>query len=474
MYKIRECEEEKIVENILTSKERNLILILFLLGIFMGSLDTGIIGPVLPSIQSMFHITTRESSWMYTFFVISFMVGSPVMAKFSDFYGRRKIYILDLLLFGLGSALIACTINIESIFLGRIIQGFGAGGIFPVAASFIGDYFPVEKRGMALGIIGSMFGVAAIVGPLVGAVLIPYGWQWCFTINVPISIFLIFFTLYILPNIGEKRKLSIDWLGIIILSLTAISLAYSVNQINSSHFITSLISIQVLPSLLIFIILLPILFKVEKHAKESVIPIHMFKNREISTACIIILCYGIITSITIFIPSLVIISLKYNMEMASLMLIPIVGTNAIAAPIVGKYLDSIGYKKIMSLGTLCLTIGCVILAIFPTNVYLFLFAEILMGFGLITLVGAPMRYLILTETTTGERGAGQALINMLSSVGQLIGGALIGGVIASYNGKLYGYTATLFLIAIFSLVSYLLTKRLKNRNQQIETMKTNK
>jgi MFS family permease len=85
-----------------------------------------------------------------------------------------------------------------------------------------------------------------------------------------------------------------------------------------------------------------------------------------------------------------------------------------------------------------------------------------------------MRYLILTETTTGERGAGQALINMLSSVGQLIGGALIGGVIASYNGKLYGYTATLFLITIFSLVSYLLTKRLKNRNQQIETMKTNK
>ncbi len=87
----------------LDTKTRNLILLLFLIGAFMGSLDTGIIGPVLPSIEHTFHITSRESSWIFTLFVIFFMIGSPVMAKFSDFYGRKWIFIGDVILFGLGS-----------------------------------------------------------------------------------------------------------------------------------------------------------------------------------------------------------------------------------------------------------------------------------------------------------------------------------------------------------------------------------
>ena len=91
----------------LDKKTRNLILLLFLIGVFMGSLDTGIIGPVLPSIEQSFHLTSRESSWIFTLFVISFMIGSPVMTKFSDFYGRKKVFILDVILFGIGSCLIA-------------------------------------------------------------------------------------------------------------------------------------------------------------------------------------------------------------------------------------------------------------------------------------------------------------------------------------------------------------------------------
>ena len=171
----------------LDKKTRNYILLLFLIGVFMGSLDTGIIGPVLPSIEQSFNITSRVSSWIFTLFVISFMIGSPVMAKFSDFYGRKKIFILDVILFGLGSCLIASTISIELIFLGRIIQGFGCGGLFPVAGAFVGDAFPLEERGKALGILGSVFGISAIGGPLLGAALIPYGWNWCFTINIPIT-----------------------------------------------------------------------------------------------------------------------------------------------------------------------------------------------------------------------------------------------------------------------------------------------
>ena len=461
-----------MTEKTLDTRTRNLILILFLIGVFMGSLDTGIIGPVLPSIEQSFNLTSRESSWIFTLFVIFFMIGSPVMAKFSDFYGRKKIFILDVVLFGIGSCLIAFSANIESIFLGRIIQGFGCGGIFPVGGAFIGDAFPLEERGKALGILGSVFGISAIGGPLVGAALIPYGWNWCFTINIPISIFIILFALYILPDTENKRKLKIDYPGILILSLLSIFLAYGLNQIDSSNFISSLLSPKVLPFLLIFIILIPIFFRVEKRAEESIVAIHMLKNKEIRIACIETLAYGIIYSSAIFIPSLVILSMGLNDQLASLMLIPILGANAVAAPILGKILDSTGSRKIMMVGTILLTIGLIAIAVYPNNFLLFIIAGCLIGVGLVTIIGAPLRYIVLSEAKPTERGAGQAIVNMLSSAGQLIGGALIGGIIASFAG-IMGYKISLILASAVAFIAFLFTLKLKSRDEQIETMKSN-
>ena len=456
----------------LDSKTRNMILVLFLIGVFMGSLDTGIIGPVLPSIEQSFNLTSRESSWIFTLFVISFMIGSPVMAKFSDFYGRKKIFIMDVVLFGIGSCLIAFSFNIESIFLGRIVQGFGCGGIFPVAGAFIGDAFPLNERGKALGIIGSVFGISAIGGPLVGAALIPFGWNWCFTINIPISIFIVAFALYILPDAENQRKLKIDYLGIAVLSLLAILLSYGLNQIDSSSFISSLTSLNVAPFLIAFVVLIPVFLKVEKKAEESIVPIHMLKNKEITVACIETLCYGIIYSSVIFIPSLVILSMGLSDQLASLMLIPILGANAVAAPILGRFLDSTGSRKLMMIGTLMMTAGLIAIAIYPNNMIFFIIAGCLIGVGMVTIIGAPLRYIVLSEAKPQERGAGQAIVNMLSSSGQLIGGALIGGVIASFSGIL-GYEVSLILAAIVGFIAFLFTFRLKGRDEQFETMKSN-
>ena len=465
--------KENIMHNTtLDRKTRNLILALFLIGVFMGSLDTGIIGPVLPSIEQSFSLTSRESSWIFTLFVIAFMIGSPVMAKFSDFYGRKKIFILDVVLFGIGSCLIAFSFNIESIFLGRIVQGFGCGGIFPVAGAFVGDAFPLNERGKALGILGSVFGISAIGGPLVGAALIPFGWNWCFTINIPISIFLVIFAFRLLPDAKDKRTLKIDYLGIVILSLLAIFLSYGLNQIDSSNFTASLLSMNVAPFLVMFIILIPIFLKVEKRAEESIVPIHMLKNSEISIACIETLCYGIIYSSAIFVPSLVILSMGLNDQLASLMLIPILGANAVAAPIIGKFLDSAGSRKIMMIGTLMLTVGLLAIAIYPNNLIFFIIAGCLIGVGMVTIIGAPLRYIVLCEARPHERGAGQAIVNMLSSAGQLIGGALIGGVIASFSGIL-GYKISLILAAIVGFIAFLFTLKLKSRDEQFKTMMSN-
>jgi MFS family permease len=229
---------------------------------------------------------------------------------------------------------------------------------------------------------------------------------------------------------------------------------------------------KVAPFLILFIILIPIFLKIEKRAEESIVAINMLENREIRIACIETLSYGIIYSSVIFVPSLVILSMGLNDQLASLMLIPILGANAVAAPILGKILDSTGSRKIMMIGTLILTFGLIVIAVYPHNMILFIAAGCLIGVGMVTIIGAPLRYIVLSEAKPTERGAGQAIVNMLSSAGQLIGGALIGGVIASFSGIL-GYKISLLLAAVVAFIAFLFTFRLKNRDEQMETIKSN-
>lgn len=103
---------------------------------------------------------------------------------------------------------------------------------------------------------------------------------------------------------------------------------------------------------------------------------------------------------------------------------------------------------------------------------LFIAAGLLVGVGLVTIIGAPLRYIVLSEAKPTERGAGQAIVNMLSSAGQLIGGTLIGGIIASFSG-IWGYKISLLLASVVAIIAFIFTLRLKSRDEQIETMKMN-
>ena len=154
------------------------ILILLFVGVFMGALDMGIVGPALPAIQTYFGMDNRILSWIFTIYILFYIIGTPLMAKLSDIYGRKFIYILDIILFGIGSYITVTAVSFEMLLIGRAIQGFGAGGIFPVANAYIGDIFPPEKRGGALGILSSVWGLSFVLGPIMGGLLLNYAWQW--------------------------------------------------------------------------------------------------------------------------------------------------------------------------------------------------------------------------------------------------------------------------------------------------------
>jgi EmrB/QacA subfamily drug resistance transporter len=450
---------------------KNRVLFLLFLGVFMGSLDIGIVGPALPSIQIYFGVNERLLSWVFTIYILCFMIGTPLMAKLSDIYGRKSIYILEIFLFAVGSFITITSLSYGMLLLGRAIQGVGAGGIFPVANAFIGDFFPPERRGGALGILSSVWGLSGVLGPILGGLILIYGWQWLFIINLPIAAAVLIGSFYLLPKTEKEGNIVFDWYGLTILGLVVTSLAYGINQIDTNNFLASLLTIYVWPFLVLSLVLLPILWKVEKNARDPLIQVDLFVSKEVKLITSIMIGTGLVQASTVFVPAFVIVALSFTTSNASLMLLPIVLTMAVGAPIIGKLLDNFGSRTIMFIGAFAMIIGLFIMGLFSKSFYLFIFGGILIGVGMSTAIGSPPRYIMLVESPPRERASGQALINIITSAGQLIGGALIGAVIGSYAGKFAGYQFTYILVGVVAIIMTILTIGLKSKKEQLKTMK---
>jgi EmrB/QacA subfamily drug resistance transporter len=436
----------------LEDNSKNKILLVLFIGVLMGAIDIAIVGPALPAIKSYFNVDNRNLVWIYTIYVLFFMIGTPFMAKLSDRQGRRFIYLLDVSLFGIGSLITATSPSLNILLVGRAIQGLGAGGIFPVASAFIGDTFPPEKRGSALGIIGAVFGVSYLIGPLLGGLLIGYGWQWLFVVNLPIAVLVIILGIKFLPKTGKKADNHFDWKGMLLLAVSFSSLAYGINQINTQNFFASIDTTKVWPFLLTFILLLLLFVKVEEKARDPIIRTRLFKSREVSLTIIISILTGLNEAGLVFIPAFAIAAFSFNNSQASLMLLPVVVSIAIGAPVMGRILDRTGSKVLMITGGLMLTIGLIIFESLGYHFSYFILSGIFIGLGLSTLLGAPVRYIMLNEVSESYRASGQGLININTSIGQLIGGTLIGAVLASLGGGVNAYEFAYFLLAIAALI----------------------
>ncbi len=452
------------------SKANIRILLLLLVGVFMGSLDIGIVGPALHAIGTDFCVNERLLSWVFTIYILFFMIGTPLMAKLSDMYGRKLVYMIDILLFALGSVITITSVSFEMVLFGRAIQGVGAGGIFPVANAFIGDVFPPEKRGGALGILSSVWGLSSVLGPVLGGLLLDYGWKWLFIINIPISIVVLLGSFYILPRSVKNPDIRLDWPGIVILGLFVSCLAYGINQIDTNNFASSIFSLSVWPFLLLSLVLLPVLLKVELNTNNPLIQVDLFRSREVKLVSSIMVGTGLIQASTVFIPSFAIVALSLDSTDASWMLIPVVLTMAIGAPIIGKLLDKFGSRNIMLTGAFIMIIGLFLLSIYSTIFNMFIFASVLIGVGMSTAIGSPPRYIMLVESPPKERASGQALINIITSAGQLLGGALIGAVIGSYAGLLRGYEFAFVLMGFVAITMTILAMGLKSKKEQLKTI----
>ncbi len=449
-------------------KQRNKILSVLFIGVLMGALDIAIVGPALPAIQKQFNIDERTVAWIFAVYVLFNLVGTPLMAKLSDTIDRRKIYVLDVFLFAAGSLIVSLSPNFTTLIVGRSIQGFGAGGIFPVASAVIGDTFPEDKRGSALGLIGAVFGIAFIIGPAIAGVLLLLSWHWLFIINIPIAVVIIFLTFKFIPSTASKKSSQFDWKGTILISIILTFLAYSFNQINSSEFIKSITSPGVLPFIIISLILIPLFIANENKSVDPLLRMKLLASRQVSLVSILAIGAGITEAAVVFVPPLLVSTFNVSTSQASFMLIPIVLAMAVGSPSAGKMLDKVGSKIVLIIGTILLSGGMFGLAYASVSLSGFYISASLIGFGSGFLIGAPLRYVMLNESKKSERASAQGALRLFTGVGQLFGGAIFGALAASQGGGAAGLQFAYLIVGIFSSALIFVSLGLKARSEELK------
>lgn len=430
-------------------RQRNRTLGVLFVGVLMGALDIAIVGPALPAIQAEFGLDSRAAAWIFSSYVLANLIGTPLMAKLSDFFGRRAIYVLDVALFAAGSLIVVFSHGsglFALLLLGRAVQGFGAGGIFPVASAVIGDTFPPEKRGGALGLIGAVFGLAFLVGPLLGGLLLGFGWQWLFGINLPIAVVVILLAWRLLPHVPVASSGGFDWPGMIALAVALGSLAYGLGAIDTARFWSSIAGTQVWPWLAASAVAWVVLVVAERTAANPVFPTRLFRRRQLAVGYALTAGAGLGEASLVFMPLLAVAALGVAPAAASYLLLPVVLAMSVGSPLAGRLLDAVGSKVVIVTGIAVMTAGMFLLSQTSGSMQLFILSGALVGLGLSALLGAPIRYVTLNETTAAERSAAQGLVATFTSMGQLVGAAVVGAVAAS------GATAAAGLNAAFGLV----------------------
>jgi MFS family permease len=409
------------------------------LGVLTVALDIALVATSLPAMRQAFQLDERSASWILGTFVLFTLIGLPVMTTMSDRFGRRVVYLADFGLFVAGSLVLITAEGFGQLLIGRALQGLGASGIFPVASAVIGDTVDPAKRGRALGILGSVYGLAFMIGPILGGVLVQYGWQWPFIANLGLATIVIIISALNITDRVHPSPGRVDWSGLVVLAILLAALSIGMNQLDTQNLVDSLLSLHVWPLLLLSLILIPVFARIERarelEGRQPVLRMGLVRKRQVALVGLFAAAHA----------------LGLTSRNASFMLLPLVTAVSIASPIAGRVLDSVGSKRIIVAGLLFIAGGMAVLGWSQASVMSFVAGSVAIGIGLACLLGSALSYILLAEAEVTERTVAQGINTLFISIGQLLGSAVIGAIAASAPAPAEGYQSAFRWIAVLSL-----------------------
>lgn len=413
------------------------VMIVYLIGVFIGALDTNVLGPVFPLIAHTYRISLTWTAWTITAYTVAYIASTVLAGAVGDRSGHKRVFIGGIIAFGVASALAAMAPTFWIFLIARAIQGLGAGAVYPNAQAEGIKQFPVEKRGMALGIFGAVFGLASILGPVLGGFLGQlFGWPSVFIVNIPIAMAVIGLTGRIPASAVADRRVP-DWVGGVSFSLMLAGFLLFVMIPGSLRWVFLLATVGFSGTFWLR----------QRTASTPFLDTKPLSNNAGIAMMVGAALIGMDMASAIFVPTLAQKSLGLSVLDSGLSLLPAAFAGAVLSGVGGMMVDRTGPRKVLVIGLLAGALGGLMLALRPLSLVEFFVAMVALGLATAFTMGAPLNRMALGLYRDDQAGEALSLMAVFRGIG-----LAAGPIILTSAEAYHGFTGMFGSVCVASLV----------------------
>lgn len=385
-----------------------------MLAMFLGAVEGTVVITAVPTI-------TRDLegfdliSWVFSIYLLTSAISTPVYGKLSDLYGRKNTLSWGILIFLIGSSLCGMAQSMYQLIGFRALQGMGAGAIFTVGYTIVGDVFQLSERARIQGWLSSVWGVASLIGPFLGGFIIDsLSWHWIFLINIPFGLLAI---MLLQANLGEnleRKKHKIDYAGALVLSAAIIALLLS-------PYMVGLLGAG--------LVLLIVFYLIEKKAAEPVFPFEIFTRTNILANSICFMTAAVLIGVEVYLAIYIQNVLGFGATVSGLTLAPMSVAWILSSFLLSRAIPQFGERAVTGIAALVLLLSCGLLLTLGEGsllVWVMLFVFI-MGFGFGGIF-TTLTIVVQASVDFTKRGAATAANSLLRTIGQTIGISIFGSL----------------------------------------------
>lgn len=398
-------------------------------GFFMILVDSTIVSVAMPDIMESLDADINAVVWVTSAYLLAYVVPLLITGRLGDKFGPKRVYMVGLVVFTLSSLWCGLTTSVGALILARVVQGLGAAAMTPQTMAVITRVFPPDRRGPAMGLWGAVAGIATLVGPILGGLLVDgFGWEWIFFVNVPVGLIALVLAWRLVPKL-ETHAHSFDWVGVVLSACGMFLLVYGIQQAHGVEW-GPLIGPITVP----FVIGGGVAFLVafvlwQKHTTaEVLVPLSLFRDRNFTLACIAMTTVGFgVTSMAFPIMLWAQSVLGYSPTQAALLLAPMAILSGVLAPFVGRMVDTGNPRVLAGIGLASFSVALFWLGALlgpDTSPWAIMPPVLLLGVAN-GFMWAPISSTATRNLPMRFAGAGSGVYNTVRQVGAVLGSAAI-------------------------------------------------
>ncbi|SFB59223.1 drug resistance transporter, EmrB/QacA subfamily [Cohnella sp. OV330] len=421
----------------ISTSQRNRMLVVICLALFMVMLDTLVLGVALPSIQKSFDAGLADLEWFTNGYTLTFAVLLIPFGMLGERYGRKKVFLLGIAVFTLGSLASALSTHALGLTLARALQGIGGAAITPISLTLVSAAFPPKYRAAAIGIVSGVSGLGLAMGPLVGGLIVNGSpWQTIFWINVPVGVLAVAFGwLWLRESKGQEKRL--DLFGLLLIAASLLGIVFGLVRGNEAGWG----AFEVWGPLAGGLALLPVFIAWEWRHPYPLLSLGLFKSRDYSALIATGFwlnagIFGAIFLLTLFLQQ----GQGYSALGAGVREMAWTGATMVAAPLAGLFIGRLGTRRVLLTGLLLQAVAlCLFAILIAVNGAVFSFAYlapamVLAGLGM-GLSLTPLSEGVLSAVHESSSGEASGVSNATRELGGVFGIA-IGSLIFRQGGQI--------------------------------------